>query len=510
MWMRVCLIALAALCCHTALGEAPEVGRPAATMSDAQAQPVERVAGYWTLDYATGKITPGAVPLRGEIVYDNTTTDTGSGYAVFPDDPNHAVGDSLWMANDGLLDSLAFSVFNSDTSAGPLASIDVEIRFYDPFDTVLGLVTIDDLTFTPPLALGEVAFVTVENLAAEGINLPYACLFTILYGDAQGGSDSVGQAIYDPPTVGESPDMFYDGPTDLSGTHSWWFTGDPVANFYFQVVVEDPSPLEILWDTGPTHTVIFNGTETWLGYTSGEYPGCAQRWAAMPFVIAEPGAIITELQCFWWVIEGSEADHVNYIIWNRTDLNAPASFDDVYAQGELGTYEDGGRDTRAKPYGDWVPYHTYDVCIPIPAGDYYLTVYAEGTYPEDPDPNDNALAWESGANYVPEELEQEFFWRACNFPDPGFEAYTAGGAVSPGPEMTDPDDRWNLAYMLRGSTCVGDLDGDGTIGLADLQILLAHYGMMSGASYWDGDLNCDGQVSLADLQMLLAVYGTSC
>jgi hypothetical protein len=57
---------------------------------------------------------------------------------------------------------------------------------------------------------------------------------------------------------------------------------------------------------------------------------------------------------------------------------------------------------------------------------------------------------------------------------------------------------------------IGDLDGDCDIGLADLQILLAHYGLMDGAVYADGDLDRDGDVDLADLQALLAVYGTTC
>ena len=56
---------------------------------------------------------------------------------------------------------------------------------------------------------------------------------------------------------------------------------------------------------------------------------------------------------------------------------------------------------------------------------------------------------------------------------------------------------------------VGDLDGDCDVDLADLQILLAHYGQ-SGASYADGDLDDDGQVNLADLQVLLASYGQVC
>ena len=57
--------------------------------------------------------------------------------------------------------------------------------------------------------------------------------------------------------------------------------------------------------------------------------------------------------------------------------------------------------------------------------------------------------------------------------------------------------------------CPGDLDGDNAVGLADLQILLAHYGD-TAAEYADGDLNGDGDVNLVDLQALLTHYGIPC
>lgn len=58
--------------------------------------------------------------------------------------------------------------------------------------------------------------------------------------------------------------------------------------------------------------------------------------------------------------------------------------------------------------------------------------------------------------------------------------------------------------------CVQDLDGDRVIGLADLSMLLTHYGTPSGATREDGDLDGDGDVDLADLSALLELYGSAC
>lgn len=58
--------------------------------------------------------------------------------------------------------------------------------------------------------------------------------------------------------------------------------------------------------------------------------------------------------------------------------------------------------------------------------------------------------------------------------------------------------------------CPEDLDGNGTVELADLTILLANYGTLSGADPEDGDLDGDGDVDLADLSGLLAAFGTTC
>jgi len=74
---------------------------------------------------------------------------------------------------------------------------------------------------------------------------------------------------------------------------------------------------------------------------------------------------------------------------------------------------------------------------------------------------------------------------------------------------------WNvddvsLTALQCVSDCLGDIDNDGDIDLSDLAILLANYGMTSGAEYANGDLDADGDVDLTDLAELLAVYGTPC
>lgn len=66
-----------------------------------------------------------------------------------------------------------------------------------------------------------------------------------------------------------------------------------------------------------------------------------------------------------------------------------------------------------------------------------------------------------------------------------------------------------VEFYSDDTPCVGDLDGDQDIDIADLAVLLSNYGL-SGATYEQGDLDGDGIVAIGDLALLLSVYGTTC
>ncbi len=63
---------------------------------------------------------------------------------------------------------------------------------------------------------------------------------------------------------------------------------------------------------------------------------------------------------------------------------------------------------------------------------------------------------------------------------------------------------------LAGESCASDANGDGNVDLSDLGIVLANFGVTSGAAHDDGDFDGDGDVDLSDLGILLAAYGLPC
>src|SRR5262245_34633459 len=67
----------------------------------------------------------------------------------------------------------------------------------------------------------------------------------------------------------------------------------------------------------------------------------------------------------------------------------------------------------------------------------------------------------------------------------------------------------NIRIAWSAAPCLGDLDGDGVVGLSDLTLLLSHFGATE-AEAADGDLDGDADVDLADLTILLSRFGAIC
>jgi len=218
-----------------------------------------------------------------------------------------------------------------------------------------------------------------------------------------------------------------------------------------------------VWDSGAPKTLLSNGQEVYLGYLSGN-AGTAlpQRWSAIPFRIPAGGAVIDQVDADWFVVENQQGAEVRYIIWRRTGLNRPVDGDQV-AQGVLGPYSSGVNDPRIPGGDDWL--HRYsNLNIFLPEGDYYLTIYSDGIGAGNTS-GLSTLAWLSGADLQPSEVEQDFMWRSRSFPNPGFEVY-APNTIQP-KSGQDPKDRWNCAFVLygklaviRGNVALGDYEGD--------------------------------------------------
>lgn len=80
-------------------------------------------------------------------------------------------------------------------------------------------------------------------------------------------------------------------------------------------------------------------------------------------------------------------------------------------------------------------------------------------------------------------------------------------AISPVLRVTPSLATPSIAFLV---TLPGDVDGDRDVDLSDLSVLLANFGVPSGATRATGDLDGDADVDLSDLSILLAYFGAAC
>lgn len=128
--------------------------------------------------------------------------------------------------------------------------------------------------------------------------------------------------------------------------------------------------------------------------------------------------------------------------------------------------------------------------------------------------NEIPLAWfdtlsiPAGVNFVGARITFETFGPGTISTDPGGELFaTISGRTASVVDFDGEPFAFSL-YFTAGADCPADLNGDGQVDLADLSILLTHFGSSGGPA--DGDLNGDGNVDLADLSILLVDFGSTC
>jgi hypothetical protein len=293
---------------------------------------------------------------------------------------------------------------------------------------------------------------------------------------------------------------------------------------------------QVVWDTGRHGAVCFNNGATQLGLSSGAISaGSTQRWLAVPFTVSDPAGTpdswrLTFLTPEGFTPAGVVNERINWIIWSRTNFNVPNYATSQIASGSAAFPELGATNGEA-----FIP-----VDLVLEPGDYYMTAFPSAV--GNPcRPNDGQLifsnfAWFTGApsGIRMTDATGPFFWRSAVQPGsgPADEVVIAGGSgaaceggtgagfirttiapntdlpcATPGTPAGPLEAIYRPAFQILGTpeasnNCPADLNGDGSVGAADLSTLLNNWGT-NGA----GDLDGNGSVGASDLSTLLNAWG---
>jgi thermitase len=106
-----------------------------------------------------------------------------------------------------------------------------------------------------------------------------------------------------------------------------------------------------------------------------------------------------------------------------------------------------------------------------------------------------ALVLSVDPTLTPDELENILSSTAVDYGSGGYDTTFGHGFINAKAALDAVDD---------GTTCVGDVDGDGNVGVADLLSVIEQWGTCSGCN---GDIDGDGMVSVGDLLAIVDAWG---
>ncbi len=406
------------------------------------------------------------LPLNTVVAFDNTNANTDGPSTQVTGAASGVARDLWWMTQAPANGQLTWVV----THPG----VDTVLELYGPFDTA---VVANPQTEIPPAFIGQV----------DG-----------------GGTAPGGEGV------------------TLIDAESQKYYLIRVGSFVEPTVSFGPGTIEatfagVVYTTGPQKFIVTSaGANQNLGLSSGAISAASkQRWLARPFTVPTPDAggnawDVTQLVVKGFQPAGVVNDTLHYTIWKRTNFNKPVDGDQLFSGSvPYPVPFDDGLDSAATAS------HAINIDPPVTLapGNYYLTVYASN--PNDPAAGGSVFsnfAWfiysPNGIPMIDQSIATGVFsWRSVTFPTPGFAVYQAltGNSVQAG---DDPNQLYSNAFNVFGtpttiaSACPADLNGDGSVGAADLAILLGQWG---GAG--TGDLNGDGSVGASDLAILLGAWG---
>ena len=196
-------------------------------------------------DMGTGALyTPKnghATELAGD-VYNNTNPQAPAISGFSSTDLASVFGDRVTTTGTGILQENDFTIFNSGSSAGTLATVAFNIALFDG-TTSANLASYFTAPITLNLPAGFFTIITITGLSALNANINTTdVVITQQVRSKTGAANRLGVAFLDPPTIGSSTNTFYiSNSTTPAGFYN---VGNPPinANPGYRINVTQPVP----------------------------------------------------------------------------------------------------------------------------------------------------------------------------------------------------------------------------------------------------------------------------